>query len=110
KYIYESSVVILDLEPFIIAYNKNEVKSNPPRGYADILRPEFKGRLGTSELASTTLIGWYDWLEKTQGADFLTRLKAQNPKMYVGAVPSGQAVSSGEVAVSAFNVTTAVKS
>jgi iron(III) transport system substrate-binding protein len=110
KYLYEGAIPILDLEPFVIVYNKNEVKANPPKGYADLLRPEFRGRLGTTELASTTVIGWYDWLEKTQGADFLQRFKAQNPKMYVGAVPGGQAAASGEVAVSAFNVTTAVTS
>ena len=110
KYLFEGAIPILDLEPFVIVYNRNEVKSNPPRGYADLLRPEFRGRLGTSELASTTVIGWYDWLEKTQGADFLQKFRAQNPKLYVGAVPGGQAAASGEIAVSAFNVTTAVKS
>ena len=110
KFLYEGSIVILDLEPFVIAYNRNEVKSNPPKGYADLLRPEYKGRISTTELASTTVIGWYDWLEKTQGAEYLPKFRAQNPKMYVGAVPGGQAVSAGEVAVSAFNVSTSVKS
>ena len=110
KYLYEGAIPILDLEPFVIVYNRNEVKGTPPRGYADLMRPEFRGRIGTSELASTTVIGWYDWLEKTQGADFLQKFRAQNPKLYVGAVPGAQAAASGEVAVSAFNVTTAVKS
>lgn len=110
KFLLEGAIPILDLEPFVIAYNRNVWKGAPPKGYADLLRPEYRGLLGTTELASTTVIGWYDWLEKTQGGDFLQKFRAQNPKLYTGAVPSGQAVASGEVAVSAFNVTTALKS
>lgn len=106
QYLRGPSVAIVGSDPFIITYNKKLV-SNPPKGYADLLRPEFKGRLGTTELASTVLIAWYDWLEKTQGVDFLNKLKAQNPRLYNGATPLAQSVASGEIAVSAFGVPTA---
>jgi iron(III) transport system substrate-binding protein len=109
KYLLEGAVAIAALEPFIITYNTRLVP-NPPRGYADLLRPEFRGRIGLSELASVAVIAWYDWVEKTQGAGYLAKLRAQNPKLYVGTVPIGQAVASGELAVGGYGVPTATKS
>jgi iron(III) transport system substrate-binding protein len=83
--------------------------ANPPRNYADLLRPEFKGQLGLSELASVAVVAWYDWIEKNQGAGYLARLRAQNPKLYVGTVPIGQAVASGEILVGGYGIPSAVK-
>lgn len=109
KYIREGAVITAGLEPFTITYNTKLVTSNPPTSYADMLRPEFKGRLGTSELAATTLIAWYDWLEKTQGKDYLQKLRAQNPKLYNGTTPLAQSLAAGEIAVGAFGNITAFK-
>ncbi len=106
QHLLDGTVVTLAREPAVMLYNKNLV-STPPKTYADMLRPEYKGKIGTSEIAATLLVAWYDWLEKTQGADYLTRLRAQNPKLYNGSVPLGQAVASGELAVSAFGIPTA---
>lgn len=108
RYLYAGSAVIIEILPFVISYNKNLV-STPPKTYADLLRPEYRNKLGTTDLASTSLVAWYDWLEKTQGADFLPKLRSQNPKLYTGAVPLGQANASGEIAVSAFGVPSVVK-
>lgn len=108
QYLQQGGVVpIVGSDPFVIVYNKNLVP-NPPKTYAELLRPEYRGKLGTTELASTVLVAWYDWLEKTQGADYLTRLKAQNPRLYNGSTPLAQSVASGEIAVSAFGVPTAI--
>lgn len=107
-YLVNRAAVILALEPIVMAYNTNAVKT-PLTGYPDLLRPEFKGRIGASELAATAVIAWYSFVEKTQGANFLAQFAAQQPKMYVGAVPNAQAVASGEIAVTAFtNTTTAL--
>lgn len=108
QFIVQGTVLLAGREPFIISYNKALV-SNPPKGYADLLRPEFRGRLGTSELAATTVIAFYDWLEKTQGGDYLEKFRAQNPKLYLGGVPIAQAVAAGEVIVGAFGQPTATK-
>lgn len=107
QYLHEGATVIGGLEPYVIPYNKTLVP-NPPRGYADLLRPEFRGKLGTTELASTVLVAWYEWLEKTQGPDYLPKLKAQNLKFYVGSTPTSQALASGEIAVAAFAVPTSM--
>ena len=37
------------------------------------------------------------WPERTHGKDYLTQLRAQNPRMYNGGTPMSQAVASGEV-------------
>jgi iron(III) transport system substrate-binding protein len=101
KYLVDGMVVIGGLEPFVIGYNRNLVKT-PPQTYADLFKPEFKGKLGTPDMASSTVAAFYGWLEKTQGADFLDKLRAQNPKLYVGAVPSTQAVASGEIIANTY--------
>jgi len=101
RYVTQGSIVSASLQYFVIGYNKSQVQT-PPKGYADLLRPEFKGKVGTSTLASTLVVAWYDWLEKSQGGDYLVKLGAQNPKMYVGPPPVAQAVASGEIAVGAF--------
>ena len=108
KYLIEASVVIPALEPFVVSYNTARV-TNPQRNYADLLRPEFKGRLGLSELASVAVVAWYDWVEKNQGSGYLTKLRAQNPKLYVGTVPIGQAVASGEILVGGYGIPSVVK-
>ncbi len=105
KYKVGDSVIIAGIEPFTIPYNTGLVK-DPPKSYADLLKPEFTNKIGTSDLAATTLIAWYDWLDKTQGLDYLPKLKAQNPKLYVGTVPISQALAAGEIVVSAFGNTT----
>jgi ABC-type Fe3+ transport system substrate-binding protein len=61
--------------------------------YPDLCKPEYKGKVGISTLASSFLVGWYDWLEKNQGPDYLAKLKLQDPKIYVGSAPAGQTSS-----------------
>lgn len=108
QYLLDGSVVVVGLEPFVVSYNTAKV-TNPPRSYADLLRPDFKGALGLSELASVAVIAWYDWIEKTQGAGFVAKLREQNPKLYVGTVPIGQAVAAGEILVGGYAIPTATK-
>lgn len=94
-------------EPWVIAYNTKLVQT-PPKSYTDILKPEFKGKVGTSEMVATTVVAFYDFLERTQGADYLPRLRAQNPRFYNGGTPTAQAVASGEVVVCVLCQTTSV--
>lgn len=107
KHIIGSTIPTLSLEPFAMLYNKQLVKT-PITGYQDLLRPEFKGKLGTTGVQAVTIVAWYEWLEKTQGADFLARFAAQAPKVFTGAVPNAQSTASGEIAATAFSVPTVV--
>ncbi len=97
------NTVVPGVEPIAISYNRNTVKP-APRGYPDLLRPDIKGRLGIVELAATTIVAYYDWIEKTQGAGYLERIKAQNPKFYTSGVTLTQALASGEVDVGLWGV------
>jgi iron(III) transport system substrate-binding protein len=105
KYIVSGVSPVLALEPLILAYNTNLVKTQVT-GYQDLLRPEFKGKIAMVEPNAGVLVAWYDWLEKTQGADFLTKLAAQNPRLYVSALPITQGTVVGEVAFTGFTVPT----
>lgn len=107
KYLLRDVVPVLGIEPLVMAYNTNLVKS-PVTGYQDLLRPEFKGRIGTTEVQSLPTVAWYEWLDKTQGADFLAKFAAQGPRIYTGAVPNAQATASGEIVTTAFSVATVV--
>ena len=104
-YLLGGAAPVLAMEPITITYNTNLVKT-PITGYADLLRPEFKGRLATSELLGPTLVAWYEWLEKTQGADFLPRLAAQSPRFFTGAAVTTQSAQSGEMSVAVFSNST----
>lgn len=109
EYLIAKASPILGVQPFPIVYNTNLVKA-PITGYQDLLRPDLKGKVGTTELAgSVSVIAWYDWLEKTQGEQYLPRLAEQGRFRYVGAVPATQAVSSGEIAVTAFSAMAVVQ-
>ena len=105
KYLVGGVAPTLALEPFVMTYNPNLTKSQVT-GYADFLKPEFKGKLGIVEPNSGVMVAFYDWLEKTQGADYLAKFAAQNPRLYVSALPIIQANIAGEIAFSSFSVPT----
>jgi iron(III) transport system substrate-binding protein len=106
-YMIKGTIPVLALEPFGIAYNTNLVKT-PITGYKDLLKPEFNGKVGMIDLVATSLFAFYDWLEKKEGADYLTKLAAQKPKIY-GSNPIGaQMVASGELPVVSFMSATMV--
>jgi iron(III) transport system substrate-binding protein len=104
-YLLNGAAPVLAVEPIVITYNTNLVKT-PITGYQDLLRPEFKGKLATTELLGPTLVAWYEWLEKTQGPDYLKKLAAQAPRYYTGAAATTQAALSGEMSVAAFSNST----
>jgi iron(III) transport system substrate-binding protein len=97
KYWRGPNFVAIGIEPFVMVYNTKLVP-NAPRRYADLLTPEFKGRIGANELAASSVVAWYDWMEKTQDRDYLGKLKALNVKLYASAVGTSQAIASGEIA------------
>lgn len=97
------AVPVIAVQPFFIAYNTNQVKT-PITGYKDLLRPEFKGKLAASDLVAETVYAYWEWLEKTQGADYLEKFAAQQPKLLVGTVPITQGAASGEFAATAMSI------
>ena len=96
-----NTAAILSMDALTIMVNTNLVKT-PVQTYADLLRPEFKGKLGTLDLLSTTVVAWAYWLDETYGAGFLEKFAAQQPRLSVSTAGGGQSLSAGEWAVAAY--------
>ncbi len=102
NFLHEGHFVTGSYEPFVLAYN-SKVVSRPPRAYTDLLAAEFKGKLGIPEAPAAVIIAWYDWLDKTQGMDFPSKIMAQDPKVFISSPPLAQAIASGEINASLLN-------
>ena len=68
----------------------------------DFLDPKLTGKIGIPQPTSASFIDWYLFLEATYGNNFLTRLAAQKPKIYLSSLTMMQAVISGEITASPF--------
>jgi len=51
-----------------IAYNPEKIKT-PPRSWNDLLKPEYKGRVGLSNMAGTLVAAWMVEIAKLNGGD-----------------------------------------
>lgn len=91
-----------------IAFNKRLLEKTP-RTFADLLRPEYRDMIGIPEPISGTVAAWYEWLEKSMDADYLSKLKAQKPKLYQNAGPMMEALAAGEIALVALSTPSVVK-
>jgi iron(III) transport system substrate-binding protein len=71
--------------------------------YTDLLDPALAGgKIGVVDPTAASLVDFYLWLEETYGADFVTKLAAQKPKIYPSSLPMGEALGSGEIAAGSF--------
>ena len=78
-----------------------------PRGlrdFTDVLDPDLGGgRLGVVRPGVPGHVDfWRDYLGAKYGANFVTRLAAQKPKLYVSSFPLQNALAAGEVAAAVF--------
>jgi len=72
------------------------------RNYPDIIDPALSGKIGVPNPTVAALVDFYLFLEQNFGAEFVTKLAALKPRIYPGALPLAQAVTSGEIAVAAY--------
>jgi len=107
EYLVEGSVIVPGIGPIGIPYSTTQVKT-PPQDFGDLLKPEFKDKIGIAALVATFSVAWYDWVEKQQGSDYFAKLKAQNPKTYSGSTTISQAISAGEIAIGNFGDASAI--
>jgi iron(III) transport system substrate-binding protein len=71
--------------------------------YPDLLDPALAGgKLGVVEPTAPSLVDFYLWLEETYGADYVSKLAAQKPRIYPSSLPMGEALASGEIAAGSF--------
>lgn len=81
-----------------LGWNTDQVKE-PMTDFPDLLRPELgDGKIGVIDpAAGPTVVDYYKWLEKTYGADFITKLAAQKPRIYTTSAQMAAALTSGEI-------------
>lgn len=105
EHLLRGAAPVLALDLFVILYNRNLV-TEPIASYRDFLRPELKGRFSAPVLSSTAEIAWFDWLEETEGSEFLARFAAQRPRQgwKLSALPAARAVAAGELAAASFGL------
>ncbi|MDR6174668.1 iron(III) transport system substrate-binding protein [Nocardioides zeae] len=91
----------VDATVITFAWNTDEY-SGTIESYEDLLDPALKGKIGVPEPTVPAFVDFYLYLERLYGEDFSERLAAQEPKIYPGALPAAQALSSGEIAAAAY--------
>jgi iron(III) transport system substrate-binding protein len=85
-----------------IAYRTDMVKT-PPKTYEDLLKAEYgNAQIGIANAEAASIADIYAWMQEKFGADYLTKLAAQKPKVYPTAVPTLEALLAGEISVNAF--------
>jgi iron(III) transport system substrate-binding protein len=77
-----------------------------PKGMTDypgLLDPALAGgKIGVIEPTAASIVDFYLWLEEKFGADYVTKLAAQKPRIYPSALPMAEALASGEIAAGSF--------
>lgn len=76
-----------------------------PKGikdYPDILDPSLEGKIGIPMAKTQGQVDFYLFLSENYGDDYIDKLAALKPRAYPGALPLGQAVTSGEIAVAIY--------
>jgi iron(III) transport system substrate-binding protein len=83
--------------PLTLAWNTDLVKGNDvPKGWEDILKPVFKGKILLVDLRNAPIL--YSWgllLMKTYGEDFLRKLAQQEFRLVASSVPGSQQLAAG---------------
>ena len=102
SFIKENQIAFPSFNPWVMTYNTNLVKI-PITSYQDLLRPELKGKIGSTALVAEVVTIWNKWLDTTYPG-FLDKLAEQNIKMYPSSVAPGNSTAAGEIAVNDYSV------
>ena len=88
---------------FVVAFGWNkDLFPAGIRDYPDMINPALSGKIGVPNPTVPALVDFYMFLETNFGADFVVKLGALKPRIYPGALPLAQAVTSGEIAVASY--------
>jgi iron(III) transport system substrate-binding protein len=85
-----------------IAWN-TKLFSGRLRDYPDLLNPALAGgKIGVIQPTGPSLVDFYQMLDAHYGKDYVPKLAAQKPKIYLSTLPQLQAVASGELTAAAL--------
>ncbi|GAA2575921.1 ABC transporter substrate-binding protein [Dactylosporangium fulvum] len=88
-------MVAATINPFVMMYNTNKLKSAPT--YADLLKPEFKGKIGLNNADPAALKAFYDNWRTQLGEDYVKQIAGQNPQIQSASAVVAQNVASGQL-------------
>ncbi|MDO9526152.1 MAG: extracellular solute-binding protein [Gemmobacter sp.] len=92
------------------AYNSEAVGDTPPTSWEDLLAPRFAGKIIMGDPRNVpSYMALFRILRDELGADYLTRLAAQQPILVPSVVPATQQLAAGEVTIVVPNVMTVVR-
>jgi iron(III) transport system substrate-binding protein len=108
EFLNESTATVF-YNPWILAYNTNLVKDNPPTSFKDLADPKYKNLvcIPDPEVALAYIEIW-DLIRVEFGDEVLTGVASNQPKIYAGAGATTAALAAGECAVAAPTATVAV--
>lgn len=96
------------VQPAAIAYNTDLVKGKDiPTGWGDLLDPKWDGKIGlASPTSSLGYVGEWVAVEEQEGNGFLSKLGAQNLKVYAAGATLTGALGAGEISIAAMSLVT----
>jgi iron(III) transport system substrate-binding protein len=95
----DAGTAIVQFQPSGLATNTDLAKG-AIRDWQDVLDPRWKGKvILVDPRASAAYTPFWNLIIKQYGEGFLTRLRAQNPKVAAGSAPASQQLAAGEGAV-----------
>jgi iron(III) transport system substrate-binding protein len=101
--VHDNKIAFVVGMPWIMSYNTELVKE-PIKNYQDLLRPDLKGKIGSTSLVAEVVNIWWSWVDRNNPG-LLDRLgKEQSIKMYASSTAAAAAAGSGEIAVNSFSV------
>lgn len=87
----------------LIEYNTKSIsKEQAPKSYADLLKPEFKGKLGLEASAVPWFTGMLRIMGKEKGMEYMKKLAEQKPRLVSGHTTLHKLVVSGEIPVAVY--------
>jgi len=87
----------------VIEYNTQAIsKEQAPKSYADLLKPEYKGKLGLEASA----VPWFAYMlrimGKEKGLEYMRKLAEQKPRLVSGHTNLHKLVVSGEIPIAVY--------
>lgn len=95
----DPGTAVVQIQPSGIAVNADLAKDGI-KDWQDVLDPRFKGKvILVDPRTSAAYTPFWNLIIKRYGEGFLTRLRAQSPKLAAGSAPASQQLAAGEGAV-----------
>ncbi len=102
KQFVRGAAVIVQVSPWLIAYNTTKFKpGQAPKSWADLTDQALKGQILFTSFAnaSPSYMDMLELLLKQYGPDYMSRIRNLEPRWYNGGVPAMNALAAGEGAV-----------